>query len=134
MARTGRPRLSSAQMQENKTRADRVRQRVAEEAKQTKLVLLHSESTAPEPPADLIDDEARTLFLTIHLEFSVTHILERVVSQCCYALQRCNQMRRAIDAHADIADVPRHLLSGERDARQQYTTILDKLGAFREEK
>jgi len=133
MSTVGRPKLSSTQMQARGTRPDRVRQRVSEETVRDNVLQLHAPTEVPTPPADLVDAEACDLFSTIHSECLVTNILARVVSQCCYALQRCNQMRQAIDRYPNVADVPRHLLSGERDARQQYTTLLDKLGVFRGE-
>jgi hypothetical protein len=133
LARTGRPRLTSTEMQ-GRSRADRVRQRVADEAQQTKLILLHSEGTAPEPPADLVDDEARALFATVYRECEVLTILAPTVLQACYALQRCNSTRRVIDSYPSMEEVPKHLFNVERDSQKQYASLLDKLGAFKEQR
>ena len=106
MAKTGRPRLTSSEMQ-GRSRADRIRQCAADEAQQTKLILLHSESTAPEPPGDLVDDEARALFATVYRECEALTILAPTVLQACFALQRCNSTRRVIDSYATLEEVPK---------------------------
>jgi hypothetical protein len=84
--------------------------------------------TTIEVPAEVTDADAIAVFQHVSKHFKLDIIGKVMLGQCVLSLQRANELRRAIDAYGAMADVPRHLLSAERDARMLYQRLSEKLG------
>jgi hypothetical protein len=81
-----------------------------------------------EVPAEVTDEDAAAVFRHVRQHFKLDVVGKIMLTQCVLSLQRANELRRAIDAHESMVDVPRHLLSAERDARMLYQRLSEKLG------
>ena len=81
-----------------------------------------------EVPAELTDETAIEVFKHVTRHFKLDVLGKVMLVEMCLTLQRCHQIRAAIDAHSSMADVPRHLMNAERDAKQLYERLSKSLG------
>jgi hypothetical protein len=85
-------------------------------------------SPAVQIPPEVTDADAIAVFQHVAKHFKLDTLGKIMLTQCVLSLQRANELRCAIDGHGDMREVPRHLLSAERDARMLYQRLSEKLG------
>ncbi len=116
-----------------RARPDRVRSRLAEETGGTLARLLPRVRDAGPVPEALTETAAVALFRHVATHYQLELIGESVLVQACFALQRANQCRLAIDQDGLVdarggKAVAHVLLGAERDARALFLRLLDRLG------